>query len=92
MMPYIIILKVRKFHQPTTGRFSTARQKPVRGGGEDTLCPLLSRVNKTVSTTQIEKESHARKGKSLVAFNAKKYIYIYCIPIQICIEFSDLIG
>ena len=30
MMPYIIILKARKFHQPTANRFSTtARQKPV---------------------------------------------------------------
>ena len=28
MMPYIIILKVRKFHQLTANRFSTARQKP----------------------------------------------------------------
>ena len=29
MMPYIIILKVRKFHQPTASCFSTARKKPV---------------------------------------------------------------
>ena len=29
MMPYIVILKVRKFHQPTASRFSTARKKPV---------------------------------------------------------------
>ena len=28
-MPYIIILKVRKFHQPIANRFSTARKKPV---------------------------------------------------------------
>ena len=33
MMPYIIILKVRKFHQPTANRSSTARKKPVEGGG-----------------------------------------------------------
>ena len=26
MMPYIIILKVSKFHQPTASRFSTARK------------------------------------------------------------------
>ena len=32
MMRYIIILKVRKFHQPTANRFSTARQKPVGEG------------------------------------------------------------
>ena len=29
MMLYIIILKVRKFHQPTANRFSTARKRPV---------------------------------------------------------------
>ena len=34
MMPYMIILKVRKFHQPAAAnRFSTVRQKPVGGGG-----------------------------------------------------------
>ena len=33
MMPYIIILKVRKFHQPTASRLSTARNKPVGEGG-----------------------------------------------------------
>ena len=32
MMPYIIILKGRKFHQPTANRFGTARQKPVGRG------------------------------------------------------------
>ena len=45
MMPYIIILKVRKFHQTIANRFSTARQKPAGG----TLCPppqSLNRVNK----------------------------------------------
>ena len=31
MMPYIIILKVTKFHQPTANRFGTARQKSVGG-------------------------------------------------------------
>ena len=31
MMPYIIILKVRKFHQPTASRFSTEWKKPVGG-------------------------------------------------------------
>ena len=31
MTPYIIIIKVRKFHQPTANRFSTAKQKPVGG-------------------------------------------------------------
>ena len=31
-MPYIIILKVRKFHQSTINRFGTAGKKPVGGG------------------------------------------------------------
>ena len=30
-MPYIIILKVRKFHQSTRNRFGTAGKKPVGG-------------------------------------------------------------
>ena len=33
MMPYIIILKVKKFYQSTANRFSTTRQKPVGEGG-----------------------------------------------------------
>ena len=33
MMPYIIILKVRKFHQSSRNRFGTAGKKPVGGGG-----------------------------------------------------------
>ena len=32
-MPYIIMLKVRKFHQSTGNRFGTAGKKPVGGGG-----------------------------------------------------------
>ena len=44
MMPYIIILKVRKFHQPTESRFSTARKKPVGGRGY-IVPPSLNRVN-----------------------------------------------
>ena len=47
MMPFIIILKVRKFHQPIPNRFSTAREKPVEGGGaEYSMC--LNRVKKFV--------------------------------------------
>ena len=34
MMPYIIVLKVREFHQPTANRFSVGRKKPVGGGGQ----------------------------------------------------------
>ena len=34
MMLYIVILKVRKFDQPTANRFSTARQKPAGGGAK----------------------------------------------------------
>ena len=29
IMPYIILLKVRKIYWPTTSRFGTARQKPM---------------------------------------------------------------
>ena len=32
-MRYVIILKVRKFHQSTRNRFHTAGKKPVGGGG-----------------------------------------------------------
>ena len=63
MMPYIIILKVRKFHQPTANRFSTARKKPVGGGGHNAppslnsvkvdceyqlFCPQFSHVHKSL--------------------------------------------
>ena len=44
MMPYIIILKVRKFHQTTASRFSTARKKTCRGG-HIVPPPSLNRVN-----------------------------------------------
>ena len=44
MMPYIIILKVRKFHQPTASRFSTARKKPV-GGTLNKVKGCLSNLN-----------------------------------------------
>ena len=46
MMPYIIILKVIKFHQPTANRFRTAWEKPVGGtfvGGHN-VPPNLNRV------------------------------------------------
>ena len=33
MMPYIIVPKVRTFHQPSASCFSTARHKPVGGRG-----------------------------------------------------------
>ena len=33
-MPYIIILKVRKFHQPAASRFGIARQNPIGGGAQ----------------------------------------------------------
>ena len=50
MMPYIIILKVRKFHQPTASRFSTARKKPVGRG--HIVPPSLNRVK---TGSQLEK-------------------------------------
>ena len=55
MMPYIIILKVRKFHQPTANRFGTTRQKLVGG----TMCPpSLNRVNPFERSRQFEHENH----------------------------------
>ena len=43
-MPYIIILKVRKFRQSTANHFSTARPIPVErgGGGGHNVCDNLS--------------------------------------------------
>ena len=41
-MHYIIILKIRKFHQPTANCFGTARQKPV---GEGTMCHIGGQKN-----------------------------------------------
>ena len=35
MIPYIIILKLRKLHEPTASHFSTAMKKPVGGGGAE---------------------------------------------------------
>ena len=51
MMPYIIILKVIKFYQPTASRFRTARKKPVGG----TLCPpSLNWVNLIRTVGKVE--------------------------------------
>ena len=44
MMPYIIILKVRKFRQSTRNRFGTAGKKPVGGRGDNVPSSLI-RVN-----------------------------------------------
>ena len=46
-MPYIIILKVRKFHQSTRNRFGTAGKKPV-GGHIVPPPPSLNRVKVAV--------------------------------------------
>ena len=51
MMPYIIILKVRKFHQPTASLFSTARKKPV--GGTHCAPPSLNRVKVQSDSSKI---------------------------------------
>ena len=52
MMPYLNILKVRKFHQPSENPFNTAREKPVGGGA---MCPpSLNRVNNRVAMETIE--------------------------------------
>ena len=44
-MPYIILLQVLKFDQPTANCFGTTRQKPVGGGGGGvggTVSPTIS--------------------------------------------------
>ena len=57
-MPYIIILKVRNFHQSTRNCFGTAREKPVGGGGggENVPPPSLNRVKQSF---------YGKKAKSL---------------------------
>ena len=53
MMRYISILKVRKFHQPTANRFSTAKKKPV--GGHNVLPPRgLNMVNYLIKMAEDE--------------------------------------
>ena len=71
MMPYIIILKVRKFHQPTANRFSAARQKPVREGAR------LNRVNEY-------KELTINVNFTIIECSTRfmthmKQLYYYCI-------------
>ena len=44
IMPYIIILKARKFHQACANRFSTAKKKPVGGAQCAPPPPSLNRV------------------------------------------------
>ena len=63
MMTYIIILKVRKFHQPTASRFSTARKKPV--GGTLPPPPSLNRV-KPAEKRRGLKESLSKLDKDIV--------------------------
>ena len=45
MMNYIIILNVRKFHQPTGSRFITAKEKTCGGGGGHIVKYPLSKRN-----------------------------------------------
>ena len=51
-MPYIIILQVRKFHQPTANGFRTARQKPEGEGGS------LNRVKITLRRKHLPKSKY----------------------------------
>ena len=62
-MPYIIILKVRKFHQSTRNRFGTAGKKPV--GGHN-VPPSLNRVNRdsfSSTTVATEEVFNSQTGK-----------------------------
>ena len=73
MMPYIIMLKVRKFHQTTASRFSTARKKPVGGAHCAPPPPSLNRVNEYIHSFVTEKPSDAFffNRKHLKEFNRK---------------------
>ena len=59
MMPYIVILKIRKFHQSTINRFGTAGKKPV-GGGAHCAPPSLNRVKtKELQSNNVEASDFA---------------------------------
>ena len=58
-MPYVIILKVRKFHQSTGSRFGTAGKKPVGGHSAP---PSLNRVNP--SYTKLIRTNTLYQGES----------------------------
>ena len=62
MMPYIIILKVGKFHQLTANRFSTARKKPVGG---QCAPPGLNRVKRAQMLTQQASINVSKKMKTI---------------------------
>ena len=67
MMLYIIMLKVRKFHQPTANRFSTPRKKPVGVGGHNVPPPppSLNRVKVALyhRPYQINEMNDSRGGR-----------------------------
>ena len=80
-MPYIIILKVRKFHQSTRNRFGTAGKKPVGGHS-------LKRVNKDFSNpldpnirlVQVF-ELFSTVG-SVSQIRLEKYVFIQFLPVR----------
>ena len=53
MMPYMIILKFRKFHQSAINRFGTAG-KNLWGGGAQCAPLSLNRVNTEIESTYQE--------------------------------------
>ena len=65
IMPYIIILKVREFHQPTASRFSTARKNPVG------LCPppSLNRLKGRCKRENIVSEAKLGPRRKFCVFN-----------------------
>ena len=64
MMPYIIILKVRKFHQSTINRFGTAGKKPIGGLSPQLqtslkgarISPIQNAWNKSISSVRVSVE------------------------------------
>ena len=58
MIPYIIILKVRKFHQPTENSFGTARKKPVGAQYTTRNQVQMSSVRKRIETSEVTLATH----------------------------------
>ena len=63
MMPCVIILKVRKFHQSTINRFGTAGKKPVGGHNVPPPPPSLNRVKPTAQLGQLKRSKYEDERK-----------------------------
>ena len=73
MMPYIIILKVRKFHQPTANRFSTARKKPV-GPPIVPPPPSLNKVNSVRASVERQILASQKEALAMSKYSIRVHI------------------